>query len=374
MKITKVELLKGRVNLENPFKISFGSSDGSDEVLVKIYDDDGNVGIGEASPTMKIVGETQGTVLEVSSIIGSMLIGQDLDYPVSILDLIDRSILGNSTAKAAFDIALHDLLGKERNIPVSGLLGKYRDRIETDVTIGIMSTDKAVERARKLVDSGIRTIKLKVGGDIESDVKRVGAIRESVGSKIRLFVDANQSWSPKRAISSIRKLERFDIDFVEQPTPAADLDGLAFVRKNSSVPIMADESVHSTSDVLRIVKLGAADMVNIKLMKCGGIHEAVKIATICEAEGLPNMVGCMLEGAIGIAAGIHFALSAKNVVFVDLDSDRDVKNTLTSGKILPFEGCYRKDDSYPGLGNFNLSDKEVELVKSITVNETYKSL
>jgi L-alanine-DL-glutamate epimerase-like enolase superfamily enzyme len=187
-------------------------------------------------------------------------------------------------------------------------------------------------------------------------------------------INANQSWSPKRAISSIRKLERFDIDFVEQPIPAPDFDGLAFVRKNSSIPIMADESVYSTSDVLRIVKLGAAGMVNIKLMKCGGIHEAVKIATICEAEGLPDMVGCMLEGAIGIAAGVHFALSTRNVVFVDLYSDRDIKNTLTSGKIPPFEGCYRRDDGYPGLGNFNLSDEEVELVKSITVNETYTSL
>lgn len=374
MKITSIDLLKGAIYPKNPFKVSFGSHLRSDEVIVKIYDDDGNFGIGEASPTLKIVGESQGSVLDISSKIGSILVGSDLDYTSHIFDQIDSSIVGNSTAKAAFDIAIYDLMGKERKLPISSILGKYREKVESDVTIGIMNTDEAANRSLELVKSGIKTIKLKVGDDIETDVERVKAVRESVGNKARLFIDANQGWSPKRAVSAIEKFSKFDIEFVEQPTPANDIEGLAFVRKNTNIPIMADESIHSPSDALRAIELGAVDMVNIKLMKCGGIHNALKIATICETAGIPNMVGCMLEGAFGIAAGIHFSLSAKNVFIVDLDSDRDSKNTLTSNGILPFEGCYRHDDGYPGLGNLKLNSEEVELVKSVTVKEGLTSI
>ncbi len=374
MKITKIELFKAPIYLNKPLKISFGSFERSDEVIVKIFDDEGNFGIGEASPTLDITGESQGTVLEISRIIGSGLIDSDLSYPSSIFDQIDGSVLENSSAKTAFDTAIYDLLGRERKMPVSSMLGKYRKMIETDVTIGIMSTDEAIEKAEEIVASGIERIKLKVGGNLDSDVERVSAVRKIVGSDTKLIIDANQGWSPKKAISAIRRFQKFDIECVEQPTPAKDMEGLAFVRRNSEIPIMADESVHSPQDAMRAIRLEAVDMVNIKLMKCGGIHNAIKIAEICETAGIPNMVGCMLEGAFGIAAGVHFSLATKNVVFADLDSDRDVKNTLTGGEILPHEGPYRMDDDYPGLGNLKLNDKEVELVSSITVRELRATL
>lgn len=374
MKITKVDILKGSVYPKLPFKVSFGSHLRSDEVIIRVYDEDGNYGLGEASPTLKIAGESQGSVIEMARIIGSMIIGSELDYPSMLFDLIDTSIVGNSSAKAAFDIAIYDLLAKERKISVSSFLGKYRDKVETDVTIGIMKKTDAIEKAKELVERGIRTIKLKVGEEIISDVERVGAIRETVGSDIKIFVDANQGWSPKQAVKAISRFDKYDVEFVEQPTPAHDLEGLAFVRKNSSIPIMADESVHSPVDALRAIRMDAVDMVNIKLMKSGGIHNALKIAAICEAAGIPNMVGCMLEGSISIAAGIHFALAAKNVFIVDLDSDRDSKNTLTGLKMLPFEGRYRMDDGYPGLGNLALNPEEVELVVSINAKKELSSI
>jgi len=365
MKIERIEIFKGTVYYKAPFKISLGSSEQSDEVVVKIYGENGSYGIGEGSPASHIIGETQETAIAASKVIASSLIGEDTDNMGLLFDKIDHSLLRNTSAKAAFDIAIYDLISKEHNIPLSKFLGKYREKIETDVTIGIMDNASAVKKAEFLKKIGVKRIKMKVGEEIGRDLRRVEEVINTVGNGIKIFIDANQAWKPKEAVSNIRRFEALGIDLVEQPVIAYDIDGLAFVRKNTSSKIMADESVHSPEDAIKIVKSEAADMINIKLMKSGGIHNAIKIASISEAAGLPNMVGCMMEGSIAIAAGIHFSLSTKNVIFVDLDSDIDMKNTLTSGMILPIENGFRMDDNSPGLGNLTLNSEEISLVDTI---------
>ncbi len=373
MKIEKVEIFKGTVYYKAPFKISLGSSEQSDEVLIKIYGENGQVGVGEASPASHIIGETQETAIAASRVIASSIVGQDTDDMSLLFDLIDHSLLRNTAAKAAFDIALYDLASKATNISLSRFLGKYREKIETDVTIGIMDDNSAVKKAEYLKKIGVRRIKMKVGEEINSDLQRVEKVINAVGNGTKIFIDANQAWKPKEAVSNIKKFESLGIDLVEQPVIAYDIDGLAFVRNNTSSKIMADESVHSPEDAIKIVKKEAADMINIKLMKSGGIHNAIKISNISEAAGLPNMVGCMMEGSIAIAAGIHFSLSTKNVIFVDLDSDIDMKNTLTSGKILPLENGFRMDDNYPGLGNLQVNSEEVSLVDTIKEGSRQKA-
>jgi o-succinylbenzoate synthase len=366
MRIRKVEIYAGTVYYRAPFKISLGTSEQSDEVLVKIYGEDGFYGIGEASPSLGITGETQGSVLAVSDYLSSKIIGLNTENLNFILDRIHNSVYGNTSAKAAFDIALHDLTSKENGKQLYKYLGGYRDRILTDITIGIMDKKDAIKKTKLWKKKGIKRIKIKVGLDIDKDLDRIEAIRGVAGAGTQLFVDANQGWRPKEAILNIKRMEQFGIDFVEQPVVAHDIEGLAFVRNNSSVPIMADESVHSPFDAVRVVKNKAADMINIKLMKAGGISRAVKIANISEAAGIENMVGCMMEGSFGIGAGIHFALSAKNVVFTDLDSDMDMKNTLSGKVILPFKDGYREALREPGIGIEDLSKDEVKLVKTIT--------
>ncbi|MGC8546317.1 MAG: dipeptide epimerase [Thermoplasmata archaeon] len=373
MKIEKIEIFKGTVYYKAPFKISLGSSEQSDEVVIKIHGENGLYGIGEASPASHIIGETQETAIAASKVIASSLIGEDTDDLGLLFDKIDHSLLRNTSAKAAFDIALYDLISREHNVPLSKFLGKYRKKIETDVTIGIMDNASAVKKAEYLKKIGIKRIKMKVGEEINSDLKRVEEVINTVGNGINIFIDANQAWKPKEAISNIRRFESLGIDLVEQPVIAYDVDGLAFVRKNTSSRIMADESVHSPEDAIRVVKKEAADMINIKLMKSGGIHNAVKIANISEAAGLPNMVGCMMEGSIAIAAGIHFSLSTKNVIFADLDSDIDMKNTLTSGMMLPMENGFRMDDNFSGLGNLALNGEEVSLVETIKEGSRQKA-
>ena len=373
MKIEKIEIFKGTVYYKAPFKISLGTSEQSDEVLIKITDTEGNWGLGEAGPASRITGETQGTVIEASKLIASFLIGQETEDIPILNEKIESSILRNSSAKAAFDIALYDLLSRKYKIPLYKFLGAYRESIITDVTIGIMDIESAVKKATYLKNIGIKRIKMKVGENIVEDYKRVEAVRNAVGDNIEIFIDANQGWSPGEAVRNLELFDNLNIEFVEQPVKAWDIDGLAYVRNKGPLPVMADESVHSPEDAIKIVKAEAADFINIKLMKSGGIHNAKKIADISEAAGIPNMVGCMMEGAIGIAAGIHFSLHHRNVKFVDLDSDLDMKNTLTGGKILPLKGSYRTSDGYPGLGDLNLNPEEVQLVSTISKSGDFKS-
>lgn len=372
MRIKKVEIFTGTVFYKAPFKISLGSFEQSDEVVVKIHGEDGTFGIGEASPAIKVTGETQQSILGVSEFISSNILGLDTDDFNLILDRLHNSLAENQIAKAGFDIALYDLVSRERGKPLHKHLGGFRDRVPTDVTIGIMEKKKAIEKAEDLKRSGVKRIKVKVGIDFKSDLERVEAIRSVVGNDTEMFVDANQGWSPMEAIRNIRKLEPFNIDLIEQPVPAHDIDGLAFVRRSCGVPIAADEAVHTPIDAMRVVKAEAADVINIKLMKAGGISGGIQIATISQNAGIANMVGCMVEGGIGIAAGINFSLATKNVKSTDLDSDLDLKNTLTGGKILPFKEGHREGLSVPGLGINDVAKEEVKLVYNVTKVKEWK--
>ena len=182
--------------------------------------------------------------------------------------------------------------------------------------------------AVKAIKKGFKALKVKVGTDPIEDVERIKSIRKAVDNEIEIRLDANQGWTPKQAINVLNKTERFNIQFAEQPVPAKDLKDLAKVRKHSPIPIMADESVHSPEDALRLIEAEAVDLINIKLMKSGGILKGKKIASIAEAAGIPCMVGCMGESGIGIAAAAHLAAAVKNIQYADLDSDLLLKDKL----------------------------------------------
>jgi len=237
MKIEKIEIFKGTVYYKAPFKISLGTSEQSDEVLIKITDTEGNWGLGEAGPASRITGETQGTVIEASKLIASFLIGQETEDIPILNEKIESSILRNSSAKAAFDIALYDLLSRKYKIPLYKFLGAYRESIITDVTIGIMDIESAVKKATYLKNIGIKRIKMKVGENIVEDYRRVEAVRNAVGDNIEIFIDANQGWSPGEAVRNLELFDNLNIEFVEQPVKAWDIDGLAYVRNKGPLPL-----------------------------------------------------------------------------------------------------------------------------------------
>jgi L-alanine-DL-glutamate epimerase-like enolase superfamily enzyme len=204
--------------------------------------------------------------------------------------------------------------------------------------------------AKKAVKKGFKALKVKIGINPMEDVERVRLVRETVGNKIQIRIDANQGWTPKQAIEALNKIEKFNVQFVEQPVPPENIKDLIKVRKNSPIPVMADESVHSPKDAFRLIQAEAVDFINIKLMKSGGILMGRKIAEIAEAAGVPCMIGCMSESGIGIAAGAHLAAAVKNIQYADLDADLFQKEALVSKGGTKVKSSMRMFPKENGLG------------------------
>lgn len=288
-------------------------------VLIKMSTDAGVYGVGEAVPTRHITAETVDSVLMVIDELREKLLGMDPLRMEEIHSVMDKHIAGNSSAKAAIDIALYDIKGKIMGAPLYKVLGGFRSVVETNVTLSIQKPEQLAAAAKKEVERGFHTLKIKIGLEPDEDIEGIRLVREAVGDKIKIKVDANQGYSYADAIRTIEGLKKYGVISIEQPRPSWDVDGMAYVRSNTGFTIIADEGVFSPVDAVRHVKKEACDMVNIKLMKSGGIFKAEKINAICEAAGLPCMVGCMVESRVSITAGAHFAASKRNVVDTDLD-------------------------------------------------------
>lgn len=218
-------------------------------------------------------------------------------------------------------MALWDLYGQKYQIPVYKLLGGARKKIITDITISVNPPEEMARDAVNAIKRGYDTLKVKVGVDPTLDVARLKAIRDAVGSAPRIRIDANQAWAPKEAVRLLNEMQEsgLAIELVEQPVKAHDLEGLTYVTERSYVPVLADESVFSAEDALKIVEMRAADLINIKLMKCGGLTSALKIAALAEISGMECMIGCMLEAKVSVNAAVHLACAKKVITRVDLD-------------------------------------------------------
>ncbi|MEM2103073.1 MAG: dipeptide epimerase, partial [Candidatus Bathyarchaeia archaeon] len=342
---------------KEPFVISAGTSTENRNTLVKIITDYDVFGWGEASPSKRVTNETPETILKTLDKISPRLIGMCPLRIAQDVDLMDAIVTHNPSAKAAIDLALHDVLGKTARKPTWRLLGGFRDRVLTDITLSIKAPKEMAKDAVKAVKMGFKALKVKVGVDPKEDVERIKLIREAVGPKTVVRIDANQGWTVAQAIDALKKLDKFNIQFVEQPTEAKNTRGLAKVKKESPIPVMADESVHSPADALQLIKANAVDMINIKLMKSGGIHNARKIAHIAEAANVPCMIGCMGESTVGITAAVHFAAATKNVQYADLDCDILLADKLVSKGGAGLKDSERIPGNEAGYGITELDEK-----------------
>jgi len=355
--IKQIEIYSVTLAYKEPFRIAPGMSTESHNIIVKISTDYGVVGWGESSPSERVTGESVETVVKILDRIAPRLIGE---CPLRIeqnVELMDSLISGNPAAKAAIDMALHDILGKTACKPLFMLMGGYRTQVLTDITLSIKSPKEMARDAAKAVKKGFKALKVKVGVNPTEDLERIKRIREAVGETIELRIDANQGWTPKQAIEVLNKMEKFNIQFAEQPVPAENLKGLTEVKRNSPIPIMADESVHSPEDALRLIQAEAVDLINIKLMKSGGILKARKIAAIAESAGIPCMIGCMGESEVGIAAGAHLAAAVKNIQYADLDSDILQKDRIVKKGRIKVKNSMRVFSKHNGLGIKKLDEK-----------------
>jgi len=320
VKITDVDAYYYDLALLEPFKISIAEMKDALNVLVCLQTNQGIVGWGEAAPFPALTGDTQATSIAAAKDIAELVTGQDALNYGKIINAIHSFIPHNPCIKAAFDMALFDILGKVADLPLYKLLGGAKNSFETDLTISLHTPEETAIRGLEAVKKGFKTIKAKVGVSMESDVARIKALREAVGPEISIRIDANQGWSVPEAIKTLDRLTEYDIQLIEQPVSASDLAGLKQVRNSVKIPVMADEALFSPADALQIIKSEAADYLNIKLMKAGGILPSLKIAHLGEAAGLRCMVGCMNESNLSITAGAHLHASQSHIIFADLDT------------------------------------------------------
>lgn len=359
MKITRVDLIKADIPYWEPFRISLGASDSTNNVFVRIHTDAGHYGWGEASPTRRITGETQGTVFAVAKDLAGLLMGKNpLDIEGHTNAMRDLFV-HNSTARSAFDLALYDIAGKAANKPLFEILGGERRAFWTDNTIGIDTPAAMAEKAVKFQKQGFNAIKVKLGTGLEEDVARIRAIRTAIGEHIPLRIDANQGWDRETAKGVLCAIESMGIEYCEQPVRYWDYAGLREVRQCTSIPIMADESVFDHNDAEILIRDGCVDLLNIKLAKSAGIYNGMKIADIAEHAGIACMVGSMSETRLGLSAAAHLVSARPVIRYADLDTHFDHRiDPVIGGVEISAEGVILPDA--PGHG----ADLDPEFVAS----------
>lgn len=350
MKIVELEAWTVELALEEPYTIAYEAVERVYNVFIRLVTDGSVVGFGCAAPDPVVTGETATTVLRAMEDVAKPLLnGADPLRMALHLEELRGALPRQPAALAAIDMALHDVLGKAAGLPLWRLLGGFRDRMVTSVTIGILDQEATTDAARDRVAEGFRCLKIKGGSDVEDDIARVLAVRKAVGPSVTLRFDANQGFSFEESVRFVEAVARAGVELFEQPTARAELDLLGRVTAAVGIPVMADESLMTSRDAFRLAGDGLVDMVNVKLMKVGGIAEAQRITSIAKAARMEVMVGCMDEAALAIAAGLAFALSRPGVTYADLDGHLDLIGDPSDGAVILRDGQLYPTDR-PGLG------------------------
>jgi len=324
VKITAVHVETLELEMEEPFVIATSALAASPCDLVRVETDEGLVGFGEACPAYEFTGDTLWTVQDViGEYLGPAVIGKDPFQLEAIVHCWERELwtVGNQAACAALEMALWDLQGKALGRPLYDLIGgRTRDGLVEVIAWGWDEPEALAEKTRRMRAEGITVFKIKVGDLPERDEQRVAAVREAAGPDARLTVDANQGWlDAKTAVRAIRLLEPHGIEFAEQPVRMDDLEAARFVRAHVDVPIALDETVRGPREALAAAKAGACDILVVKLMKTGGILNALKVNAIAEAAGISIMMGNMGESSLGLAAHFHLNVALANATHCDAD-------------------------------------------------------
>jgi len=346
MQIKDVSIIRRDFKLANPSIIAYEALDVAPNVIVRIELENGLIGWGNAAPDEHVTGETADTVENtISNLFKPFLLEKDAQRIELIWPQLFEMAPNEPSAIAAIDIALYDLLGKAAELPIYKMIGHARDAMATSVTLSIEDTAISVRRAVELQSHGFKALKIKCGLDVEQDIVRVKSIRSNVGEEMRLSLDANQAYSIEETLHLLAELCDCDMAFIEQPVAANDPEAMEEICRRSPIPVMADESVLCAADVLKT----PASLVNLKLMKTGGITGALKASAVAEARGLPVMIGCMDESRISMAAAAHLALALNNVRYADLDGHLDLVEDVAGGGILIEDGLVQVG-SEAGLG------------------------
>jgi L-alanine-DL-glutamate epimerase-like enolase superfamily enzyme len=366
MKITKIECIPVSINFAKPIKMGGGVARCADAVVVKIHTDEGITGVSETGDTSPwYMGESQDSIMHnINNVFGPFLLGEDPFNIETIVARMDKAAKVNHQSKAVIDYALHDIMGKALGVPVYKLLGGLAN--EKIALAFVMSSGTAEEvgaEGKALVKAGFKGLKLKVGARTpDEDIEMVGALRAAVGNNIKVMIDTNGGWLYHQALYVLQRVAKYDIFVAEQPVPWWDIESLARLRRKVDVPIFPDESAAELNDLIKIIKLDAADGFFLKVPKAGGILKSQKWVAIAQAANLPVMCGCMVNSGLGAAVEAHFlaatawtgkieqeAIGPLNLYNIPDTVTTPLKNDLAV-KVPRYEKGFLYPPEGPGLG------------------------
>ncbi|HET6652004.1 MAG TPA: dipeptide epimerase [Nocardioides sp.] len=350
--VVRVETQRVSAPLHTPFVTALRRTETTDVVLVRVTDGDGVTGWGEAPQVWQVTGESlAGAEACIAGPLAAVVAGTNPDDLAATCRAVAGAVAGNHGAKAAVDVALHDLVARRRGVSLPVLLGSSTHRVPTDVTLAAGDAAALAETARTRAAEGFDVLKMKVGTDAATDAARVAAVREAVGPDVAIRLDANQGWTAREAVGVISALEDagLGVELVEQPVAAADLDGLAWVTARVGTPVMADESVYGLRDLVEVIRRRAADLVNVKLAKCGGLWTGRALLDLARAHGMGTAVGSMMETHVGLGAAASLAAACGTTVVADLDAAWWTRESPYVGG-LRYDGATVLLPDSPGLG------------------------
>lgn len=351
MRITAIRTRTEAFELTRPYTIAFRTVSDVEMGLVEIETDSGHVGFGCASPEPFVTGESRqacAAALQASNV--GWLEGEDVRSLPKLCRLLATRMAKTPAARAALDMALHDLLAQYLEVPLVDMLGRAHDSLPTSITIGIKPAAETLEEAAEYLARGFRVLKVKLGHSLEQDLERLNKLREKIGNDIAVRVDPNQGYSADDVRTFVDSTARLGIEFLEQPMPADQVAPLRALPEAVRQRVAADETLLNENSALALVAPPAAcGIFNIKLMKCGGVYAARRIADIAETAGIDLMWGCMDESIISISAALHAALASPATRYLDLDGSLDLARDVVSGGFVLQDGYLRTTDA-PGLG------------------------
>ncbi|GAA1857674.1 mandelate racemase/muconate lactonizing enzyme family protein [Asanoa iriomotensis] len=352
MTIEDVRTHRVRAPLHTPFVTALRRATSMETLVVEIVDADGRSGYGEAPQVWQVTGASlAGSEACVTSMLRPLLVGRDPDDVVALCRATARAVAGNEGARAAVDVALHDLAARRLGVPLARFLGGTARRVPTDVTLTAADEVGVADAARARVAEGFTVLKVKVGADPATDLARIRDVRAAAGPGTRIRLDANQGWEAKEAVRIIRAAQDAgaDLELVEQPVDHRDIEGLRWVTDRVDVPVLADESVYGVRDLVTVIRNRAADMVNVKLAKCGGLGPARTLLGLAEAHDMGTVVGTMMESPVGVGAAASLVAAYGTSAVSDLDAAWWLSSSPVTGGLTYEPGAVILP-SAPGLG------------------------
>ena len=351
MRIKNIEVWSADLGNTRPYTIAFKTVDEVRNAFVEITLDNGLKGIGAANPSEYVVGESLDQTLEALHELNiEFLIGRDIREINQLTFEIWRKFPKNPGARAALDIALHDAFTRYLGVPLVKYLGQKIYSMPTSNTIGIKNVTETLKETEDYLKQGFKAIKVKLGKHLVEDIERVAKMREKYGYGYTIRIDANQGYNAAQTIEFYNKTKQLQIELIEQPLPARAVDELKSLPEEIRTKVAADESLLSPEDAMELIKPPrAAGIFNIKLMKCGGISQGLKIADVALHEGIDLFWGCNDESIVSITAALHSAFACTHTKYIDLDGSLDLARDVVKGGFILKDGLMYCSDE-PGLG------------------------